>query len=60
MIYGNEKNDEYQRLEVVLVPCNYQHTKWGFTGDEISPDCNPDMAAQIAYLGPIEFLIYHT
>ena len=23
LIYGNEKNEEYQRLEIVLVPCNY-------------------------------------
>ena len=60
LIYGNEKNNEYQRIEVVLVPCNYQHTKWGYTGDKISPKCNPDRDAQIKYLGPTEFLIYHT
>ena len=23
VIYGNEKNSEYQRFEVVLAPCNY-------------------------------------
>ena len=26
IIYGNEKNTEYQRIEVVLVPCNYLNT----------------------------------
>ena len=24
-IYGNEKNTDYQRFEIILVPCNYLH-----------------------------------
>jgi len=38
-IYGNEKNTEYQRVEVVLVPCNYLNTQFGYTGDSIDPEC---------------------
>ena len=43
LIYGNEKNEEYQRLEIVLVPCNYQHTQWGYTGDSIYSGCESDL-----------------
>ena len=39
VIYGNEKGDEYQRVEIVLVPCNYLHTKWDYTEDTISDKC---------------------
>ena len=38
-IYGNEKNAEYSRLEVVLVPCNYVHTHLGYTEDFVHEDC---------------------
>ena len=43
VIYGNEKNSEYQRVEVVLVPCNYLHTQFGYTEDSIHPDCVSDL-----------------
>ena len=59
-IYGNEKNDEYQRVELVLTPCNYLHTHLGYEGDTIHPECVADLDAQIEYLGAIEFLIYYT
>ena len=42
-IYGNERNDEYQRVEIVLVPCNYLHTHLGHKGDSIHPDCVRDL-----------------
>ena len=60
LIYGNEKNDEYQRLEIKLVPCNYLHTQWGYTGDSIHSECEHDLDQQIQYLGPLDFMIYHT
>ena len=59
-IYGNERNDNYQRIELVLVPCNYLHTHLGFEGDTIHPDCVANLDEQIDYLGPIEFLMYYT
>ena len=34
-IYGNEKNAEYSRLEVVLVPCNYVHKEYGDVSDTV-------------------------
>ena len=43
VIYGNEKNTEYQRFEVVLVPCNYLNTQFGYTGDSINPECIADL-----------------
>ena len=38
-IYGNERNDQYQRVEVVLNPCNYLHTEFGYEEDSIDPEC---------------------
>ena len=39
LIYGHSKNDEYQRLDIVLVPCNYVHSYLGYEGDSISKEC---------------------
>lgn len=60
LIYGNEKNDEYQRVELVLVPCNYVHTRLGYDGDSVTEECLADKDKMIEYLGPIEFLMYFT
>ena len=38
-IRGHEALDNYQRFEVFLLPCNYVHTKWGYNGDSIHPEC---------------------
>ena len=43
-VYGNERNDNYQRLELVLVPCNYIHTHLGYEGDSVHPECVADLA----------------
>ena len=42
-IYGNEKNTYYQRFEIILVPCNYVHTQFGYEGDSIHPECIADL-----------------
>ena len=39
IIKGDEYNDDYQRFEAVLVPCNYVHTELGYEGDSIHPEC---------------------
>ena len=59
-IYGNEKNEEYQRIELVLTPCNYLHTHLGYKNDTVHPDCVADLEKQIEYLGPLDFMLYHT
>ena len=43
VVYGNEKNSEYQRVEVILVPCNYLNTQFGYTEDSIHPECIADL-----------------
>ena len=43
LIYGNERNDEYQRIELVLTPCNYLHTHLGYKDDKIHPECVADL-----------------
>ena len=39
LINGHSKNDEYQRLDIILVPCNYVHSYLGYEGDSISNEC---------------------
>ena len=39
-IIGSDIDDDYTRLEVNLVPCNYMHTQLGYQGDTINPECN--------------------
>ena len=42
-IYGNERNLNYQRIELLFVPCNYLHTHLGYEGDSIDPACVADL-----------------
>ena len=42
-IYGNENNDNFQRTEIVLLPCNYVHSYMGYKGDTIHPECIGDL-----------------
>lgn len=57
-LYGEEGNADYQRFEIVLVPCNYLHQELGYKGDSISPECIADMAQQQEYLGPLNVLLF--
>ncbi len=38
-IYGDENDKNYQRLEIIAVPCNYLHEEYGYTEDSINKDC---------------------
>ena len=49
LIYGNRNNDEYQKIEILLVPCNYLHSK----NDSIPEECEADKDAMEDYLGTI-------
>ena len=42
-VIGSEIDNDYTRLEVVLVPCNYVHQQLGDVGDFIHPECVPDL-----------------
>ena len=39
-VWGLESDDNYQRFEFNLVPCNYIHKQMGDIGDVIDPTCN--------------------
>ena len=43
IVYGNENNENFQRIEVVLLPCNYVHTYMGYKEDSIHPECIGDL-----------------
>ena len=32
-IWGIEDDENYQRMELILLPCNYVHAEFGHTGD---------------------------
>ena len=43
-IYGNWQDEsKYQRVEFVLVPCNYLHNNLGWTDDFIPDGCVEDL-----------------
>ena len=57
-VYGYEHEEDYSRLDVALLPCNYLHTDLGYQGDSIHPECVGDLNDQISYLGPSHMIIY--
>ena len=59
-IYGNERNQNYQRVEVIFSPCNYVHTESGYEDDSVQPECIPELDKQIEYLGSINILLYYS
>lgn len=59
-IFGSEKDQKYQRLEIVMVPCNYVHSYLGYDKDTVTDGCIADLDKQIEYLGPLDFMLYHT
>ena len=60
LIYGNENNQNFQRIDILMNPCNYLHTHIGYEGDTIDPECIADLEKQIEYLGPLDFMLYYT
>ena len=42
-IQGYEFDNDYTRIEVRLLPCNYIHTMLGHEGDFVNPDCVTDL-----------------
>ena len=59
-IYGTENNMNYQRVEILFVPCNYLHEELGYTEDSVYKDCVADLDKQVEYLGPLNWKVYHT
>ena len=55
-IFGNENNDNYQRIDVAIIPCNIQRS---YTISSPIPDeCDHSYENQLAYLGPLNLFIY--
>ena len=59
LVYGNSKADNFQRIEFVLLPCNYIHTDLGYTGDSIADECVADLEAQIEYLTSLRINLFY-
>ena len=45
-------------IEFYLLPCNYLHTYYNYTGDSVSDECIWDLEKQQEYLGPLEVIMY--
>ena len=41
-LYGSGQEDDFARIDVIFVPCNYLHTMLDFEGDTIHPECVGD------------------
>ena len=59
-IWGIENDNNYQRWEFALLPCNYVHTQLGDIGDSVHPECIPDHQKQMDYLGNMLVSMYVT
>lgn len=60
VIYGTENDDNYQRFELVLMPCNSVSSDVGpLQGDlaEISPECHESLDEQARYIGKSHLLL---
>ena len=44
-IWGVEDDENYQRMELNLLPCNYVHAEFGHKGDSKTPECIADLQA---------------
>ena len=38
-IQGTSSQDDFQRIDIALVPCNYVHTMFDYEDDSVSPEC---------------------
>ena len=44
VIYGREVDNNYQRLEVLMLPCNYKHAEFADSEeDTINEECVADL-----------------
>ena len=59
-VYGVENNKNHARLELMLLPCNFLNTQFGYSEDFIHPECVEDLTEQLEYLGPLNLMTYHT
>ena len=57
-LVGQFTDDDYTRLEVLLVPCNYLHIEGGYSGDSIHSECIGDLDKQIEYMGASNWIVY--
>ena len=57
--YGNERNLNNARLEIIVLPCNHRLTQLGAKDDRMDPTCIADLEQQINYLGPLNMILYY-
>ena len=56
-IWSVETDDNYQRFEAVIVPCNYIHNEFSDIGDSIAEECVADLKSQRDYLGNFKSIV---
>ena len=59
LLVGGEYNEnEYNSLDLIMSPCNYIHHEMSEWGDTVNDECIPDLKQQLAYMGPLDVVIY--
>ena len=58
VIQSIEDDNNYQRIELLVLPCNYIHKEFGNVGDSIAPECIADQKKQQEYLGNMRSMVY--
>lgn len=56
MIGGEYEDDNYTELDIIMAPCNYVHTMYGYTEDSVHPECYTNLKRQWDYVGPSQWL----
>ena len=57
-IWSVEDDENYQRFDFAILPCNYVHWEFGDVGDSVAAGCIADLEKQQNYLGNMKAIIY--
>ena len=57
-IWGFDGYQDYRYVDIILVPCNYLHTSYGWTEDRIAEECVHDRDQIEDYLKNIRAYVY--
>lgn len=52
-LFGDRSDNSYQRLDLIVAPCNYLNTEFGNEDDKIAEGCIADLEKQQDYVGSV-------
>ena len=57
-IWGQDTYENYRYVDIILVPCNYVHTAYGYTEDKVTDECLSNKTLAEDYLRNIRAYVY--